>query len=655
MIMTKHYKKNINLSIRNSILEENIRIELNNFLNERRRLDEGILSQGYNILKNMSKKTLRILWEATKFVFKNIRNFFKTLAKALLIDPADYEYTKGNKITNFLVNNDHVITISILVILTTLYVTHTQQDVQQENEKIISKIKESENVMTISFDDKEKIEKLCKLDEVKIFALETEDNYLCLPFDDEKSFKVIKTADYYNSYFNITDEESKDILDILIEHKEKGTKRFKKKIGNTPAYDYIFVAADSEGSTGPGAWAGIHKPETSITPGSISIREHFHNYSKDLNYASMYSTFVHEFIHYKDNLLKHKKFTNDIYQDAIYKLGKSLKKDQIVSYKEIGEILKIEDMSSVRYICSILQKNNYIDYVDNNFTKVKINFLPGYTNVHADTTEGQYFYSPIELNTHFNNTVQDILQDINNSLKNQEKIFDPLFIINKTKKADSLNDIVKFNNKQILRMRKAYEKNRENNEFLKELKDFKSYIFNNQNSTKFDVSDNKNKQHEKNLKVFLNSPLVKMMEYTESEKDDLKAFLFKMRFADNKTLYFTLHVLFDNFEQSSIQNFIDEYQTAEQGIVSTKMKNNIIKKNVTFKVNQIFNEIIKRNKKEFKNEQEKNKFYNELFNNYNEKVQEKLKDYEQNLETNKEAYGKLKESILRNYIRQLII
>ena len=291
----------------------------------------------------------------------------------------------------------------------------TEKGLDKKVKEKLNDVKESFN---INFSDIDKINQFCKLEEIQIFALETEDNYLCLPFtdNDDQKIKVIKTANYYDSYFDITDQESSDILDTLMEFKEKGTRIFQKKIGNTPVLTYKIVENESEGHD---VWGGLFTHNE-----DIKVREYFYD-NKKTKYMYMYGVFVHEFIHYKDWLINKDKFTNwDLQNDILTKLS-GLKKDEIISYDDFSKIIKVIVLgnknadSEARYIIAILQKKKYIDYVNNDFSKIKINFLPKF-DYENEEEEGQYFNSPIELNTHLNNVINEFLEEFNKFYETQK-------------------------------------------------------------------------------------------------------------------------------------------------------------------------------------------------------------------------------------------
>ena len=359
-----------------------------------------------------------------------------------------------------------------------------ENDFDLDAKDLENKLKEFPS-FEIDFQDIEKINQFCKLDEIQIFALETEDNYLCLPFNDKKKFRAVKIANYYDAYFDITDQESNDILEILIEYKEKGTKNFERKIGNTPKFTYKIVEYNENDS-----WDGRF-----IQNECIKIKEKDEN---DL--LSMYNNFTHEFMHYKDFLLNKNKFTNLDFSAILEKLS-VLKEGKIISYDKMKNlIIKVlnlsnteTDDSSARYIISLLQKKKYIDYYEGDFTKIKINNIPKYVNS-SKTAEGEYYNSPIEKNTHLNDTINQIIQnfEVIENEKNSDddqikKDKEDDLMIGITYKVDQIyneilekdefkkffktpdqkiklhNDLLKYYEKKVNEKIKNYQSNREKN------------------------------------------------------------------------------------------------------------------------------------------------------------------------------------------------
>jgi hypothetical protein len=622
----KQIRKRDYIQIRNLIIEENIRIELERFLNEKRNIHEGLLADGYNFLKKISKSTLRILWEATKFIFKNVKEFFKEFI--IVLKEMINEYKKGNKSLYFL-------TISLTSL--SFYLVEKYDNIQQQQQqpkevkvqidqvekKIIEKIKESKEVMTISFEDKEKIEKLCKLDEFKIFALETEDNYLCLPFEDEKSFKILNVANYYDAYFDITNEESRDILKILQEFKEKGKTDFKERIGNNPPINISLNRhIDSNGK--------FFSFDKDVKGPKILIS----NFNDD--FARGYSVLVHEFIHYKDEIASKSKFTNRDYGSFIRILTnyfKNHKEKDTLSFEELGKILNIHDKSAVRYIASILQKNKYIDYSNHDFSKIILN---------KETLSGNLYQSnPVELNTFFSHTINFDLDFIVNAIAKNLNL-ENMIIYSLSPAKKMLKEIkeVPFPDTIFKKVKMYLDKNTDYKALLDE---FEELMMSNPNITDFKIikNQNKNKDQLKNYLKIVNSNLIKSLNFNEKELLD---FLNSIKGKKSLSVVFSFGSLFGNFDNWYIEPYNYMIKLGNKKFDKENYFNYFIENTV----NEIVSDLDI-------NENEKEKKANELFVQYKKLFNEKIKNYEENIEKNKSEHNKLKENILREYVRGLII
>jgi len=286
-------------------------------------------------------------------------------------------------------------------------------------EKILNKIQENSNSFEIKYSDVNKIYEFCKLEETKLFLIKSEDNYLCLPFNDEKKFKAIKIASYYDAEFEIADEESLKLLKIILEFKKTGKRTYKIGSGDKGISIDFLNYDESRG------WTGRFKESKKTI--NIVIRP-------DLNYLKMYSTLVHEYIHYKDIMINKDKFTNTAMSYIIMKLGEKFKKGDVASYEDLKEfltsktavLLKIDDISAIRYLVAILHKKKLIQYLPNDYTKIKfISNLPTLEN-----SNDYYYTDDVELNTHMINLIHEIL------FENERILFEKI-------SEEELNQIIK--------------------------------------------------------------------------------------------------------------------------------------------------------------------------------------------------------------------
>lgn len=339
-----------------------------------------------NILINICKIIIKKISETSLNIYKTIKEIFNRVSDII----ADV-ITQSSNIVIFKLKE--IFNSEIII---------TSDDSESEMEKqILDKIKKSTNIFEINFSEVDKINEFCKLEETKLFIIESEENYLCLPFNDnnENKFKVIKTASYYDAEFEISDQESDNLLNIILEFKDSGKKKFKIGSGDKQI-SVDFVEYDKNEN-----WLGIF----SVAKKSIRIQ-----IKPDLNYLEIYTTLVHEYIHYKDMIINKDKFTPDDLNYIIKKLGQKFKKGDVVSYDEITEflmsndaiLLEINNPSIVRYIVAILQKKHLIQYLQNDYTKFKfISEIP----IFGLNNDNFYYTDDTELNTHVSDLIHDML------------------------------------------------------------------------------------------------------------------------------------------------------------------------------------------------------------------------------------------------------
>lgn len=333
----------------------------------------------------------------TSDLYKSIQTTFNALA---------------TKLTDLIVENSNLIILK----LKKLNEPPVERDIiidkdeeESDFEKtILNKIKESTESFQFPFSDQEKINQFCRLGETKLFAIETENDYLCIPFNEEQKFKAIKVANYYNSYFKISDQESAKLLDILLEAKESGKEEFQLTENDRTINVYVVSEA-------------IAEQKFNVDWNSVGVYRHDDKQiiiKNNSNYLKMYSTLTHEYIHFKDSLLDEKiNFTNDHLREVISRLGTYLEKGDIVSLWQIGRILKkkkgfrnkpldVDNPALVRYLVSILEKKHLVQYLPNDYTRIKI-----IATLNAFRSSYFYHSNDQELNTNVASLINDILAD----------------------------------------------------------------------------------------------------------------------------------------------------------------------------------------------------------------------------------------------------
>jgi len=638
---------------RNNLLweqEDNLNLNNNNLLEIfntdyiKNKLKE-LLSQKLPVLKKKSAtQTFNLFLEIASQMSQNfIKNFSTRNLNFYEVVKIIFDYI-SQTFSKFIFNHPEF--TNVVFVDVNKLVSVDNENMNNLNQEILDKIKNSKSKVAfeIEYSDLDKINQFCKLEDTKIFTLEIDNNYLCLPFEDEKKFKAINVANYYDSYFDITDQESSDILDILIEHKEKGTNEFIRKIGNLPAFKYKLFTLTRDQQLQLDGIQGAKSNEDIV----IFIDEY------DQEYIHAYSTFVHEFIHYKDDLLNKNKFTSNDVQDLLKVLKENFKKNEIISQNKIVNVLKL-NKSATRYVLSVLEKKGYVSYTEN-FTKIKMNFLPEYG--HSNIGDEEYFSSPIELNTHLSNVIIDFIHDkekfneytyLLNLLTAQIEENDKFGVYKKSIEFLKMADIskkfqynlIKFSNDEYKKMYEYYIRNDNHRtqeykdgvrdlaalfskfkilntdpnfdiEFVyKKIPDWQQQILNNH----FIKNLNFN---EKQLNIFLTRFDTK--NYNDIEETIFSFMYFDDFYGDAINLKFNQEELIKN-TQEKIEEFIDE-------ILNKKMKS-------------IFNEIKKGNPEKFKDPKKLEQLKTIFEKNYKIKFKEKLNNYIKNKEVNKENVDKL--------------
>jgi len=333
----------------------------------------------------------------TSDLYKSIQTTFSELA---------------TKLTDLIVENSNLIILKLKKLneppVEPDIIIDKDEEESDFEKTILNKIKESTESFQFPFSDQEKINQFCRLGETKLFAIETENNYLCIPFDQEKKFKAIKVANYYNSYFKISDQESAKLLDILLEVKESGKEEF--QLTENDRTINVYVVSEE-----------IAEQKFNVDWNSVGVYRHDAKQiiiKNNSNYLKMYSTLTHEYIHFKDSLLDEKiNFTNDHLREVISRLGTYLEKGDIVSLWQIGRILKtkkgyrnkpldVDNPALVRYLVSILEKKHLVQYLPNDYTRIKI-----IATLNAFRSSSFYHSNDQELNTNVASLINDILAD----------------------------------------------------------------------------------------------------------------------------------------------------------------------------------------------------------------------------------------------------
>jgi hypothetical protein len=414
-------------------------------LNNKRKINEdfNLTNSKYIIdkLKELLFKTIPEIKQASQTVINVVINLIKIFFKKGLnenknINEGFLDSVKSsfNSISNFLGNifKDDEQTENITVLDVS---TEKDTSSSSQNQNKIDFIKDDKNTtfddysillhlyeevpdgkaLLIKEIDIELINSICKLKETKLFAIKDEENYLCMPFqeNDFKGFQAIKVSQYYKSFYEVSDEDYQGLYNVILQFYDfykKNPKFSKNKTIKYKDTNIVFEYSADENITYGGYFApsdkGIHIP----------FFKNINNFDINQNFI----TVIHEYIHMMDEKENIKKFTNWDISDFMNEIFDLYDHNKIVSLSDLEKDLKITNKSAFRYLISVLQKHKFIDYYQNDYTKIiiLIDTKLGAPNVLSDVgkkikhADINYFNDPIELNTNFNTQIMYIIRDI---------------------------------------------------------------------------------------------------------------------------------------------------------------------------------------------------------------------------------------------------
>jgi len=270
------------------------------------------------------------------------------------------------------------------------------------NEFLKENINEDSSIL-IRYDEVETINDICEIKEIKLFAVKTDKNYICMPLDDKdfKGFKAVAMTKYYQAYYQVPDDIFKEINDLILEFSEflKNDQNFKKD--KEYKFHNLKVRFEYEEDMSKIHYAGYYASSFKriVIP--------FQSFNAFKNRISGHvNTLIHEYIHHMDDVRNKDAFTNWDVSELFNKIFNNYDKNDIIDLKELQKKLQIKDDSAFRYLIGLMQKNKYIHYVnlgkERDFTKIKLTLdtelgSPPSNGHHQDVN---YFNDPVELNTH---------------------------------------------------------------------------------------------------------------------------------------------------------------------------------------------------------------------------------------------------------------
>ena len=464
----------------------------------------------------------------------------------------------------------------------------------------------------IKKNDVQLIDSICKFEETKLFAIKNEDNYLCIPFNDESfdGFKAIKMTQYYKSFYQLDDQTHNDLCNIIFQFSEfyKKNKNFKKtKIFKYNDINIFFSPASA--SQKKDDIKGYYDPEDN----SVHILyDHFKNF--EIN--GFIATLIHEYIHLSDEKLNSKKFTNLDIQNLMNQIFELYGNEKIIDLNDLQSKLEIKNKSVFRYLISILQKHKFIDYYQKDYTKIIVLIdtklgAKDDNEKHLTYIDVNYFNNPVELNT--------IIGDINSALVSNtlHAIFNNIlftrYIFFKCE-IDFKKDI-KLNINSCERIVEFVNKNKNN--FQDILKQYENILNNVKNDKISAIS---------NLSIFNNLEEKNLIDFLSKKPNDIIIKFIKCIFLNNNSIELIL-----NIQRSFIKNDFKKMIKLMLNLDTFQAK---IEKALTAVITDRFLKIYKRqflikNKNMSEEDQQKNidKIEKDLKNNYRKKIEELIEDF----------------------------
>ncbi len=294
------------------------------------------------------------------------------------------------------------------------------------NEFLKENIIEKET-MLIDINDIESINSFCDLQEIKLFAIKTESNYICMPLDDKdfKGFKAIAMMEYYHSYYDIPDNIYKEINTLVLD--------FMEFLKNNPDFhenkqyklQNLIVEFEYQKDIDKINYGGYF----SSSNNKIIITFKDYQQFKE-NLSDKINSLIHEYIHYLDFVRNKNKFTNWDLTELTNKIFKNYGNSEEIDLKDLQEEMGIKDTSAFRYLIGLMQKHKYIDYAKtsdekNDYTKIKVLIDSKLGSTEDDYTDAQdvnYYNDAAELNTHLNDLINENVINLINDNNIKEKI-----------------------------------------------------------------------------------------------------------------------------------------------------------------------------------------------------------------------------------------
>ena len=383
--------------------EENEKFSFNNLINNNYFINKlkEMLFKLVPDLANAGKKVMNFCIKLIKFLYEKINEKDSKKINEGFIDSITEAFNSLYDLCSNIFSTEQ----SKITILDTAELNKMNIEIDEFlKENIIEK-----ETMLIDINDIEAINSFCDLQEVKLFAIKTESNYICMPLDEKdfKGFKAIMVSQYYHSYYHVSDEIFTEINKLIADFIDflKNNSDFKEN----KQYQFQNLTVEFEYHEDPSKVK--HAGYFSEDENKIVIIFKDIEYCKN-NLSDFTDTMIHEYIHHMDSIENKNKFTNWDVRKFVDKIFEIYGNSKIIDLKKLQKELGIKDESAFRYLIGLMQKQDYIEYANKDYTKIRVNIDSELQVIDDDTQEYQdvnYYNDPVELNTHISTQINGFM------------------------------------------------------------------------------------------------------------------------------------------------------------------------------------------------------------------------------------------------------
>ena len=430
------------ISYKNQSLNEND-LDIKNNVNNLFKLDY-IQQKIKELLFKVIPELIHAATEILKLCYKLILNFSKEYLKKTK-DELNLSNTK-NFIKNLFNEIYKFINVSFEKKSEDLLVVNKSsiQKVTVSDNEIMQTLREysdQSSSFTIEINDLQTINDICQHGKTKIFAIENEDNYICLPMSDNHNnitaFEAIKMSVFYKQHYQVSDDQFAELIDIAKDfvHKHDIIKLAKNKQNvnydlKTFAGIKVMFKYYKHEQLKKLNYGGLYIDKAKLIeiPFSDLSLKSFGN--KDYYFIHILTCLVHEGLHDLDFTQDDKlgNLTNVDIEEFLFWISDVYGDKKIIPLKKMKEDMKSFSLKydkNISYLLAIAEKNNFISFIPPDFKNIKILVNK---NVQKLSQEKIHDMLPTEYNTVLSDCSFSFIRD------NYDKIFGLILTSSKDQK-----------------------------------------------------------------------------------------------------------------------------------------------------------------------------------------------------------------------------